>query len=67
MYTSLQAPQTATIGRSLLPHCVIDGNLAPLHGIRVIRPRLRVKMCWTSWNEGHVLPRFPLSCECFFK
>lgn len=57
MYTSLQAPQTATIGRSSLPHGMIDGNLAPLHGIRVIRPQLKVDTCSRSFAAEGLLPR----------
>ena len=58
MYTSLQTPQPATIGRSALPLYVIDGNLAPLHGIRVIWARLKVGTGSRSSAAGRTLPRY---------
>jgi hypothetical protein len=55
MFTSLQAPQTATIGRSPLPLGVIDGNL-------------RLCMAFASFGHGlrwiHVPDRLPQEDCC---
>ncbi|EUC43200.1 hypothetical protein COCMIDRAFT_101404, partial [Bipolaris oryzae ATCC 44560] len=58
--TSLQAPHAASIGRSARLLGLIDGILAPVHGIRVIgHAPVKMPVLATQSQDGHV--PFPYS------